>query len=369
MRVLFIGKRFYTNRDAYTERFGRIYQLPYWWAKAGHEVDLWLIDYHGGEAGVSQDEALTVETTPVLRWRFFKRWISACFSRRSARRPDIIVASGDCYVGLVAYLAAFLSGSKFVFDVYDRYDVFDGYRRLPGFDPLSFLLRRSWVATFASTKVLDDLKPLTKKSLLVPNGVDLDRFRPLPMLESRKQFGLPEGTALAGYFGSMEPERGIEDLITAVATLVDSGTEVNLVIGGKADPNINFDYPWLHYLGNIEFSKMPAALASCDVLALPYRQGAFVDNASSCKIAEYIAVQRPVVATRSPNLTRNFARQAEQLDGLLATPGDAKELAQCLRSQLSERRLVDMPKGMSWLEISESIREALEELIADEVVK
>ena len=172
MRVLFIGKRFYTNRDAYTERFGRIYQLPYWWAKAGHEVDLWLVDYHGGEAGVSQDEALTVETTPVLRWRFFKRWISACFSRRSARRPDIIVASGDCYVGLVAYLAAFLSGSKFVFDVYDRYDVFDGYRRLPGFDPLTFLLRRSWVATFASTTQLPGRsrkKPFSPR-IVIPTG-------------------------------------------------------------------------------------------------------------------------------------------------------------------------------------------------------
>ena len=91
MRILFIGKHFYTNRDAYTERFRRIYQLPYWWAKAGHEVDVWLIDYNGRDVGVTQDEALTVETTPVLRWRFFKRWISACFSRRSTRRPDVIL--------------------------------------------------------------------------------------------------------------------------------------------------------------------------------------------------------------------------------------------------------------------------------------
>jgi glycosyltransferase involved in cell wall biosynthesis len=369
MRILFIGKRHYTNRDAFTERFGRIYQLPYWWAQAGHDVDLWLIDYHGHVVASSRDEGLHVESTPVLRWRFFARCVSASFSRWSSRRPDIIVASGDCYTGLIAYLAAVLSGAKFVFDVYDRYDVFEGYRRLPGFDPLSFLLRRSWLATFASAKVLDDLKPLTRRTSLVPNGVDLDRFRPLSMSESRSQLGLPKEVLLVGYFGSMEPERGIEDLIAAVAALVADGLEVNLVIGGKADPQISFDYPWLHYLGNIEFSKMPAALASCDVLALPYRQGAFVDNASSCKIAEYIAVQRPVIATRSPNLTRNFPRQAEQLDDLLATPGDAKELAQCLRSQLSARRLVDMPKGMSWQEISASIREALEKLIAGEVVK
>lgn len=360
MRILFIGKRFYTNRDAFTERFGRIYQLPYWWADAGHEVDLWLIDYHGREVGVTQDESLKVETTPVLRWRFFARWISACFSRRGVRRPDIVVASGDCYVGLVAYVTALFCRAKFVFDVYDRYDVFAGYRRLPGFDPLKFLLRRAWMATFASNKVLDDLESMTTRAVLVPNGVDLSRFRPLPMPESRRQFRLPENVALVGYFGSMEPERGVEDLIAAVATLVDQGVAVNLVIGGKADPGIDFEYPWLHYLGNIEFAKMPAALASCDVLTLPYRQGDFVDNASSCKIAEYIAVQRPIVATRSPNLIQNFPEQAAQLDGLLATPGDAAELARCLQSQLAERRLVPMAAGMSWQEISLRLLTALE---------
>jgi glycosyltransferase involved in cell wall biosynthesis len=364
MRVLFVGKRFYTNRDAYKEHFGRIYQLPYWWARAGHEVDLWLIDYHGRDVEVTKDRALTVETTPVLRWRFFVKWISVCSSRLRVRRPDIVVASGDCYIGLVAYVAAFFSGAKFVFDVYDRYDVFEGYRRLPGFDPLNFLLRRAWIATFASSKVRYDLNPMTNRAVLVPNGVDLSRFTPLPMLESRKQFGLPEGTALVGYFGSMEPERGVEDLIAAVEKLIGDGVEVSLVIGGKADPNINFEYPWLHYLGNIEFSKMPEALASCDVLALPYRQGSFVDNASSCKIAEYMAMERPIVSTRSPNLVQNFPEQAAQLDGLLATPGDVKELARCLRMQLSERRLVDMPKGMSWQEIGDSICETLEKLIA-----
>ncbi len=369
LRVLFVGKRFYTNRDAYKEQFGRIYQLPSWWAKAGHEVDLWLIDYRGSAARVTQDESLKVETTPALRRRFFARWISASFSRRSVRRPDIVVASGDCYIGLVAYLIAVVCGAKFVFDIYDRYDGYEGYRRLPGFDPLSFLVRRADVSLFASTKVLEELRPLAKKTLLVMNGVDLARFVPLPMKESRVSLGLPEETHLVGYFGSMEPERGINDLIDAVAVLRKRDIDVKLIVGGKADPAVNLDYSWVRYLGNMEFAKMPVALASCDLLALPYRQGSWVDNGSSCKIAEYIAMQRPIVATRSPGLELNFPEQTAQLDGLLATPGDVKELARCLRIQLSERRLVDMPEGISWQEISGSVREALEKLIAGEAVK
>jgi len=353
MRVLFIGKRFYTNRDAYTERFGRIYRLPFWWAKAGHEVDLWLIDYHGRDVGVTQDGALKVETTPVLRWRFFKRWISACFNRRSVRRPDIIVASGDCYIGLLGYMVARLRRAKFVFDVYDRYDLFDGYRRLLGFDPQTFLVRNADLVSFASVAVLDELRQLARDAALVPNGIDLSLFQPLPMRDSRKKFDLPDEVPLIGYFGSMEVDRGVGDLIDAVAGLVDQGIQICLVIGGKANSEINLEYSWVRYLGNLDYKQMPSALASCDLLALPYRQSEFMDQGASCKIAEYIAVQRPVVATRTQNLVRNFPKQAVELDDLLATPGDAKDLGRCIVGQLSERRLVSLPKGLDWREISQ----------------
>ena len=369
MRILFIGKRFYTNRDAFKERFGRIYQLPYWWAAAGQEVDLWLVDYHSGERHVAKDDSLAIESTPAFRGRFFARLFRAGLGPRRSLRPDIVVASGDCYVGLLGYVVARFSRASFVFDVYDRYDAFEGYRRLPGFDPLSFLLRRCDIAMFASAKVLDDLGVQCKKSLLVQNGVDFARFKPLPMRESRVSLGLPAETLLIGYFGSMEPERGITDLIDAMALLRAKGVDAELLISGKAHPDVDLGQPWVRYLGNIAFEKMPAALASCDLLALPYRQGDFVDNASSCKIAEYIAMERPIVSTRSPNLVENFPKQAAQLDVLLATPGDVADLAACLEMQLKARRLVDMPMGMSWQEISESVLEVFEKQVAGEAAQ
>jgi glycosyltransferase involved in cell wall biosynthesis len=167
----------------------------------------------------------------------------------------------------------------------------------------------------------------------------------------------------------MEPERGITDLIDALVMLREKGVYVELVIGGKAHPDVDIAQPWVRYLGNIAFEKMPLALACCDLLALPYRQGDFIDNASSCKIAEYIAMERPIAATRSPNLVENFPEQAAKLGGLLATPGDVVDLAACLEKQLKARRLVDMPKGMRWEEISESVHDALENLVACGTIK
>ena len=63
MSILFIGKRFYTNRDAYSEKFGRIYQLPYYWAKET-KTDLWLVDYHSKEKIKDQHDTLKMVILP-----------------------------------------------------------------------------------------------------------------------------------------------------------------------------------------------------------------------------------------------------------------------------------------------------------------
>lgn len=356
MKILFIGKRFYTNRDALGERYGRIYQIPYHWAESGRPTRLWLIDYHSKVSKCVTDGELTVESTPVLSWRFVRRLAGeSCKVFRRARRPDLVIASSDCYIGLLGYVIARMLRAVFVFDLYDRYDVFAGYRRLPGFDPQTYLLRHADAVSFASIAVRDELQHETRQMFVVPNGIDRSHFRPLPMTEARDQFDLPAASTLIGYFGSMEPERGIADLIAAVAKLRADGSEAELVIAGHAHADVKLDQPWVHYLGNLEFSQMPAALASCDVLTLPYRHSPFLDNAASCKIAEYIAAERPIVATRTPNLLRNFPLQASELDDMIAAPGDVADLARCLVHQLDERRLVSMPDNMDWQSISETL--------------
>ena len=274
MRILFIGKRFYTNRDAFKERFGRIYQLPYWWAAAGQEVDLWLIDYHSREAARCRDDSIASREYARFRWSFLRTPVP-CLAWRQA----VVTTGYRCRErGLLCWPCSptwwlVSVGRSFVFDVYDRYDVYEGYRRLPGFDPLSFLLRRSSLLHLPVPRFWRISSHWPGGRCWCMNGVDPARFAPLPMHESRASLGLPAGVPLVGYFGSMEPERGISDLIDAVALLGKDRIDIKLIIGGKADPAVNLDHPSVHYLGNLAFAQMPVALASCDLLALPYRQG------------------------------------------------------------------------------------------------
>lgn len=363
MTILFIGKRYYTNRDALEERYGRIYQIPWHWAAEGAKTRLWLIDYHNGGYRRDVDDGLDIYSTPVPGLEFF--WQSCrelMAAVRRTDRPKLVVGSGDCYIGLLGYVIARCVRARFVFDMYDKYDEFAGYRKLLGLDPQSLLLRRADAVMFASVALKRRLAGLTKKCVVVPNGIDTGHFRPLDRLASRHDLGLPPDVAMVGYFGSMEQERGIADLIDAVGHIRQSGADVELLIGGEKHPDISMDRPWIRYLGNIPFDRVPPALACCDVLALPYRNSPFLDMASSCKIAEYIAVDRPIVATRTPNLVENFPDQARELEGVhaLPSPNNPAELADSIRRQLDERHRVSMPADMDWPSISSVLRRFLD---------
>ena len=82
MNILFIGKRFYTNRDALAEKYGRIYQLPYHWSKKENiDIKLWLIDYHSLENVITKDEGLEIISTPVKNGSILKQYFKENYKK------------------------------------------------------------------------------------------------------------------------------------------------------------------------------------------------------------------------------------------------------------------------------------------------
>jgi glycosyltransferase involved in cell wall biosynthesis len=225
---------------------------------------------------------------------------------------------------------------------------------LPGIDPFAFLLKHADVRLFASRQLMTQSEHYGK-SLLVPNGVDTQRFLALDRGASRRARGLPEGGIYIGYFGSMEPARGIDDLLAAVRSIRSAGTPIELLLAGRLRSDLDVSEPGVRYLGNVPFEQMPTLQASCDLIAVPYRRSAFMDAGASNKIAEGIASARPLVVTQTPNFVVNFPRQAEQLGGLIAAPSDPVDLARAILEQLSRRVLVDFPAGMDWPAIASGL--------------
>jgi len=358
--VLFIGKRFNTNRDALREHYGRIYQLPWHWSQAGIPTSLWLIDYHTRKSVSQSDGRLDVISTPVRNLAMIRDYARASRNAATALRPDVVVASGDCYIGLLGYRVAKRLRARFVFDIYDKYDEFGGYRRLPGFDPFEFLLRRADARLFASRALMEQVGYDAQRDFIVPNGIDTRRFRPLDMLSSRAGLGLPDDITFAGYFGSMDEDRGIDDLLAAQQKLHETGLDLQLLLGGKPRKHLKLAREGVQYLGDLAYADVPRALACCNLLVLPYRRSAYLDMASSCKIVEYMAMQRPIIATRTPNFEENFPAQAEQLGVRMAAPNDPDDLGRALREQCAVQQVVTMPEGMDWGSIAAGVSRALQ---------
>jgi glycosyltransferase involved in cell wall biosynthesis len=363
MRISFVGKRHYTNQDALSEGFGRIVQLPLAWSRTGHAVQLSLVDYHSHRPETAVFGDLPVNSFPL--------WSPASTLRLTmavqAFRPDVIVASGDCFIGLFALQLARRTGARFVFDVYDDYRTFGAYRAFLGWDALGFLCRSADAVSYASS-VMAGSHGFESVAVLVPNGVDARFFRPIPRHAARAELGLaPEGV-LIGYFGSMTPEHGVPVLIRAFTKLRERRPDARLLLCGRIEESVCIDVEGVVYRGLVEHRFIPWYMNACDVLTLPYLRGRFLDHASSCKIAEYLFCRRPIVATDTPNFVENFPSQARALGTLLVTPGDPEALAGAIGRQLEDPLVVEPPGDMTWTAIAERALASFRQIVATDPV-
>ena len=354
-RILFVGKRFYTNKDALLEQFGRMYWLPFGWARSGVDLLLWLIDYHT-RSRVQAKIPFRILSTPLLSFSMLQGLYAAL-----RFRPTVIVASGDSYIGLLGWMLAKLLGARFVFDVYDKYDEFDGYRNFFGWDSFAFLRRKADLKTFCSVALQQAYacEGSGGGSVLVANGVDQTQFRPLDRSECRAAVGLETAGSLLGYFGSMEPDRGVADLIGAVELLRFRGLDLRVLICGKEHPATKLDRDWIIYRGAVPHADMPLYLGAADVLVVPYRQSPIMDMGASCKIAEYLMCGRPIVSTRTGNSVNNLPLQASALKEGLCDAADPVDMARAIQHQLRTPILVPAPENMKWSSIASDALQAI----------
>jgi glycosyltransferase involved in cell wall biosynthesis len=219
-----------------------------------------------------------------------------------------------------------------------------------------FLLKHADGCWFASNRLMDQIGNSQRGDSVVPNGLDTEHFTPRDQSIARQRYGLSTTGYLVGYFGSMEAERGIEDLIEAIDLLRAQGAPVDLVLAGRTPSDLYIHRPGVRYLGNLPYADMPWALAAVDVVAVPYRRSAFLDAAASVKFGEIMACKRPFVATNSPNLLVNFPEQAAQIKQYLVEPGNPVALARAIARQLRDRFIVETPEGLDWRSIAADAR-------------
>jgi len=300
-----------------------------------------------GLAGRERVNGFAVRRVPVVRRRADRctppematfvcsATVSALWLARRMR-PDVTVTffgipSGPVGLALklmygIPYLVSLRGGDVPGFQPYDL----AFYHRLLG-GTIKGLWRRS-AGVVANS---DGLKALVQKSapdqpvLVIPNGVDVSRFRPVETPSEDR-------AVRVGFVGRLVHQKGVDVLLKAVALLDPALPFVVDIVGDGAErqelESLGASLGVAHrvrFLGWKSSEELPELYRCMDVLALPSR-----DEGMPNVVLEAMATGLPVVATKVAG-TEELVHDGET--GLIVPPEDHQALAEALRRAVTDR--------------------------------
>ena len=342
MKILFLSKRAYTNKDLVNDRYGRVYEFSRVLADQGHEVYGVAFDYRRGksgtgthkpEEGIPEWHSFNLFPNPVTGIKDYQRGVAELVGNVS---PDILISVSDVYHVIFGDWAARKYNIPHVIDLYDNYEYF-GAARVPG---VVALFRRAvaraegcvCVSHQLKKHVLDTCNPKRIPEVII-NAVDTDLFRPHDSVMCRRHFGLPENQTLIGLGGALSRNRGVQTVFDAHRTLVKSSPDIHLVLAGSKDGNTTIpDSENIHYLGNLDYAEMPLFFGSLDVGIIINRDTSFARFCFPQKFFEMLACGLPIVAASIGDVKHMM----NGCSGALFLLGMEEGLVSAIRKQLAE---------------------------------
>lgn len=208
----------------------------------------------------------------------------------------------------------------------------------------------------------------------VPMGVDTTLFRPQPPAEARAALGIGGDERVVISVGRIEPFKGTDVLVRALALLGES-QDVRLVVVGGSEGEPGTEWlretarasgvsgllDWRHAVPQRE---LPAYYAAADVCAVPSLHETF-----GLVALEAMACGTPVAASDAGGL-RELVRHGET--GLLSEPGNAAALAEAIDALLSDaavaRRMgeagVERARPFTWDASASRLASAYEQVVS-----
>jgi len=355
-KILFLCKRYYTNKDLMEDRYGRMYQLPKELANRGYQVTVVALDYNNqSEAEFKIPNAHFISIpSKTGGLNLFSGKHRTTIENIS---PDIIVGSANSNIGMIAYILSKKLQAIFVFDAYDYYPAFPSKFKLLNQFLFNFCTKYSDLNSVVSETLRQKIR--SNKTIILENGVNLDVFKFADKCEARKELNIAPETKVVGYFGSIESRSGLDLLIEATLIAQETYPSIVLLVAGQSDGSIPLDNPMINYRGPVPHTKVAQYISASDVVVIPYPLQAQNNYTNSCKIAEYLACQVPIVATDISDYKRHFSNP----ENVFCTPGDVNELAAKIIAQLNHPHVNTFPMELSWQSLGEKFEASLHPFI------
>lgn len=261
----------------------------------------------------------------------------------------------------------------------------EGEYRLKGEQRILQIADRIVVATPAEQSQLEFLyKANSKKLRIIPPGVDLSHFYPIPRDEAREVIGVPLKNRMILFVGRIEPLKGLETLIRALAYMQKTSQLVCcphslVIVGGDPEEtplNVNAEMARVQalvreldirdlvlFLGKKDQQTLPYYYSAADVVVVPSHYESF-----GMVALEAMACGTPVVASQVGGL--GFLIR-DGVTGYVIPDGEPELLGNRLMElildpQLRERmgrQASQLAQEYSWERIAAEIANLYEEVL------
>lgn len=221
--------------------------------------------------------------------------------------------------------------------------------------------------------------PSQSRLHVVANGVDVDRFQPMPPDPAALQRWNPNGAPLLAYIGAFQAYEGLDILLQGFQLLLQSLPTARLLMvgGGPEDENLRqlarelrFPDGAVTFTGRLPHAEVGPLYSIADVLLYPRRLTRTTALTTPLKPLEAMALKKAVLASDVPAL-RELVHEGE--NGLVFRAGNPASLAEqslrllsdpVLRARLGEggRRYVEAERR--WPTLVARYQEVYEPLLA-----
>ncbi len=185
------------------------------------------------------------------------------------------------------------------------------------------------------SQVLEFGVPASKVRTIL-NGCDAETFRLQDRRAARTRLGIAEDTRLVAFTGNLVPVKGLQYLIEAAASLIDSGRKITVVLIGQGpqEPALralcsrrNISASVL-FAGSCAPARVSEWLAAADVFCLPS-----ISEGCPNVLLEALSCGRPVVASEVGGVPELVGAGC----GILVPPRSPARLADALDRALNRR--------------------------------
>ncbi|MCR4633456.1 MAG: glycosyltransferase [Erysipelotrichaceae bacterium] len=254
----------------------------------------------------------------VLARLFGKRHVALLFKKAlKSLRPDVIHAHLEL-LEVLYYARDSLEGVRLLFTCHNPPEKLIGDERPAERDACRYLLDHNGLQIIAlheeMARQIEEMFGISNVKV-IRNGIDLDRFRNVPVTkeEKRRQLGIPENAWVIGQVGRFTYQKNPEFTVALFSEVLkkDPGARLMLVGRGKQEGQLREQIRELGLEGKAELyvsrSDIPELLRAMDVFILPSRFEGFgivLVEAQAAGLPCVVSDQVPDEVCLSKNVTK-----------------------------------------------------------------